>query len=180
MKTTIERQAFFRPHPGMNRGLRQTAIGFDHCVGYPMRECLGILIDERIHAVLTNAASAQSGQDWSGVSMGRTDHHMGPRNGRARFDRLTRRGNVMAPGRDQIEAHQSHFYQRLVGLGYNHAQVASLAAAMTLCLSIYGSFVIYKVGPGWLWITLGLVILGICGLTVRRKEWAYQNQHEEH
>ena len=68
------------------------------------------------------------------------------------------------------EAHSRHFYQRLVGLGYNHAQVATLAAAITLCLSIYGSFVIYKVGPGWLWITLGLATLVICGLRVRRKE----------
>ncbi len=77
------------------------------------------------------------------------------------------------------EAHSSHFYQRLVGLGYNHAQVASLAAAITLGLSICGTFIIYKVGPVWLWITVGLVTLGIYGLTVRRKEWERQNQYEE-
>ena len=68
------------------------------------------------------------------------------------------------------EAHSSHFYQRLVGLGYNHAQVASLAVVITLCLSIYGSFVIHKVGPGWLWITLGLVTLAICAGAVLEKD----------
>ena len=76
------------------------------------------------------------------------------------------------------EAHSSHFYQRLVGVGYNHAQVASLAVVITLCLSIFGTFVIHKVGPGWLWITLGLVTLAICGLTVRAKERTYVTKDE--
>ena len=77
------------------------------------------------------------------------------------------------------EAHSSHFYQRLVGVGYNHAQVASLAAAITVCLSIYGLFVIYKVGSAWVWITSGLVTLAICGLTVRRKEQARLSNYEK-
>ncbi len=77
------------------------------------------------------------------------------------------------------EAHLNHFYQRLVGLGYNHAQVASLAAVITLCLSIYGSFVIHNVGPDWLWIALGLATLAGCGVTVRRKERAHLNRYEE-
>ena len=77
------------------------------------------------------------------------------------------------------EAHSEHFYQRLVGLGYNHAQVASLAAAITLYLSICGSLVIYKIGPVWLWVTLSLVTLVICGFTVQRKERMHLNQYEE-
>ena len=76
------------------------------------------------------------------------------------------------------EAHSSHFYQRLVGLGYNHAQVTSFAAVIALWLSIYGTFVIHKVGPGWLWITLGLATLTVCGLTVRAKERTYVNKNE--
>jgi Fuc2NAc and GlcNAc transferase len=70
------------------------------------------------------------------------------------------------------EAHSSHFYQRLVGLGYNHAQVTSVTLVITLCLSIFGSFVIHNVGPGWLWMTLGLVTLAICALAVLEKERA--------
>ena len=77
------------------------------------------------------------------------------------------------------EAHSSHFYQRMVGLGYNHAQVTSLTLVITLCLSIFGSFVIYKVGPGWLWMTLGLVTLASCALAVLEKERAYLNKNEE-
>jgi len=77
------------------------------------------------------------------------------------------------------EAHSSHFYQRLVGLGYNHAQVTSLTLVITLCLSIFGSFVIHNVGPGWLWMTLGLVTLAICALAVLEKERAYLNKNEE-
>jgi len=77
------------------------------------------------------------------------------------------------------EAHSSHFYQRLVGLGYNHAQVTSLAVVITICLSIYGSFVIHNVGPGWLWIMLGLVTLAICALVVLEKERVHFNKNEE-
>jgi len=77
------------------------------------------------------------------------------------------------------EAHSSHFYQRLVGVGYNHAQVTWFAVVITLCLSIYGTFVIHKVGPGWLWITLGLVTLAICALTVQAKERTYVNNDEK-
>jgi Fuc2NAc and GlcNAc transferase len=77
------------------------------------------------------------------------------------------------------EAHSSHFYQRLVGLGYNHAQVTSVTLVITLCLSIFGSFVIQNVGPGWLWMTLGLVILAIYALAVLEKERAYLNKNEE-
>ena len=77
------------------------------------------------------------------------------------------------------EAHSSHFYQRLVGLGYNHAQVASLAGIITVCLSIYGCFVVYKVGPSWLWFMLGLATLTMCGLTVRKKERKRLNQYED-
>ena len=76
------------------------------------------------------------------------------------------------------EAHSSHYYQRLVSVGYNHAQVTSFAVVIALCLSIYGTFVIHKVGPGWLWITLGLVTLAICGLTVRAKERTYVTKDE--
>ena len=70
------------------------------------------------------------------------------------------------------EAHSSHFYQRLASLGYNHAQVTSLTLVITLCLSILGSFVIHNVGPGWLWMTLGLITLAICVLAVLEKERA--------
>jgi len=77
------------------------------------------------------------------------------------------------------EAHSSHFYQRLVGLGYNHAQVTSLTLVITLCLSIFGSFVIHNVGPGWLWMTLGLITLAICVLAVLEKERTCLNKNEE-
>ena len=77
------------------------------------------------------------------------------------------------------EAHSSHYYQRLVGVGYNHAQVTSFAVVITLSLSIYGTFVIYKIGPGWLWITLGLATLATCGLTVRVKEQMYVDEDEK-
>ena len=77
------------------------------------------------------------------------------------------------------EAHSSHFYQRLVRLGYNHAQVTLLAVVITLCLSIYATFLIHGFGPQWFWIMLGLVTLAGCGLAVRRKERAHLSQNEE-
>ena len=68
------------------------------------------------------------------------------------------------------EAHSSHFYQRLVGLGYNHAQVTSLAMMVTVCLSIYATLLIHERGPQWLWILLGGLTLAGCGLTIKHKE----------
>jgi Fuc2NAc and GlcNAc transferase len=68
------------------------------------------------------------------------------------------------------EAHSSHFYQRLVGLGYNHAQVTSLAMMVTVCLSIYATLLLHERGPQWLWILLGGLTLAGCGLTIKHKE----------
>jgi uncharacterized membrane protein YbaN (DUF454 family) len=68
------------------------------------------------------------------------------------------------------EAHSSHFYQRLVGLGYKHAQVTSLAMMVTVCLSIYATLLIHERGPQWLWILLGGLTLAGCGLTIKHKE----------
>ena len=68
------------------------------------------------------------------------------------------------------EAHSSHFYQRLVGLGYNHAQVSLFTVAVTLCLSIYATFLIGDVGSRFLWIALGGLTLVGCGMAIKHKE----------
>ena len=68
------------------------------------------------------------------------------------------------------EAHQSHFYQRLVRLGYNHAQVTSLAVMVTVCLSIYATLLIHERGPQLLWIFLGGLTMAGYGLTIKYKE----------
>jgi len=68
------------------------------------------------------------------------------------------------------EAHSSHFYQRLVRLGYNHAQVTLFAVAATLCFSIYATLVIGDVGSRFVWIALGGLTLIGCGMTIKYKE----------
>ena len=68
------------------------------------------------------------------------------------------------------EAHSCHFYQRLVGLGYNHAQVTLFAVVVTLCLSIYATFLIGDVGSRFLWIALGGLTLVGCGMAIKHKE----------
>ena len=73
------------------------------------------------------------------------------------------------------EAHSSHFYQRLVRLGYNHAQVTSLAVMVTVCLSIYATFLIHERAPQWLWILLGGLTLTGCGLIIKHKEKKHLN-----
>ena len=67
-------------------------------------------------------------------------------------------------------AHSSHFYQRLVGLGYNHAQVTLFAVVVTLCLSIYATFLIGDVGSRLLWFVLGSFTLVGCGMAIKHKE----------
>ena len=73
------------------------------------------------------------------------------------------------------EAHSSHFYQRLVRLGYNHAQVTSLAVMVTACLSIYATLLIHERAPQWLWILLGGLTLTGCGLIIKHKEKKHLN-----
>lgn len=65
--------------------------------------------------------------------------------------RLAHHENVFA-------AHRSHLYQRLIKLGYSHAQVASLYIALT----------VIGVGFGWLWLNhkavLVYILLPLCAL----------------
>ena len=75
------------------------------------------------------------------------------------------------------EAHSSHYYQRLVSVGYNHAQVTSFASGnYVMPVDLWNVCSPQSLVPGWLWITFGLVTLAICGLTVlsERTDVRYQ------
>lgn len=68
------------------------------------------------------------------------------------------------------EAHSGHYYQRLVHAGWSHARVARIAVVVNLILGVLATADAFRLTPGWLWLTLCLVLLGALGFYVRRQE----------
>ena len=68
------------------------------------------------------------------------------------------------------EAHREHFYQRAVAVGWGHARVTVTVIVASIMLSVFATFEVFRVGPGWLWIVLGLSLLAVLAIVVVRQE----------
>ena len=86
------------------------------------------------------------------------------------FDATVTLGRRCLTGERWWEAHATHFYQRAVRSGVGHAGVSILALLGSGCLAVLGTLDMLGVGPGMLWFPLGLVLVMLMMVGVRRLE----------
>jgi Fuc2NAc and GlcNAc transferase len=86
------------------------------------------------------------------------------------FDATATLGRRCFAGERWWEAHATHFYQRAVRSGVGHARVSILALLGSGCLTILGTLDMLGVGPRMLWFPLGLALVMLMMLGVRRLE----------
>ena len=86
------------------------------------------------------------------------------------FDATVTLGRRCLTGERWWEAHATHFYQRAVRSGVGHARVSILALLGSGCLAVLGTLDMLGIGPGMLWFPLGLVLVMLMMVGVRRLE----------
>ncbi len=69
-------------------------------------------------------------------------------------------------------AHREHFYQRAVIAGWSHAQVTTTVVVTSVIMAILGTLEMLHIGPLYLWLPLGMLVLGTLAFLVRKKSLA--------
>jgi Fuc2NAc and GlcNAc transferase len=67
------------------------------------------------------------------------------------------------------KAHREHLYQRAVIAGWSHAQVTTTVIITSIFMAILGTLEMLHVSPVYLWVPLGMFVLGVLALIVRKK-----------
>jgi Fuc2NAc and GlcNAc transferase len=86
------------------------------------------------------------------------------------FDATATLGRRCLTGERWWEAHATHFYQRAVRSGVGHAWVSNVALLGSCCLAVLGTLDILGVWPRILWFPLGLALVMLMMVGVRRLE----------
>ncbi len=66
-------------------------------------------------------------------------------------------------------AHREHLYQRAVIAGWSHAQVTTTVIITSVFMAILGTLEMLHVSPVYLWVPLGILVLGLLTLIVLKK-----------
>lgn len=67
------------------------------------------------------------------------------------------------------QAHREHLYQRAVIAGWNHAQVTTTVIITSALLAVLGTLEMLHVSPVFLWLPLGVLMLGMLATIVIKR-----------
>jgi UDP-N-acetylmuramyl pentapeptide phosphotransferase/UDP-N-acetylglucosamine-1-phosphate transferase len=69
-------------------------------------------------------------------------------------------------GRNVLNAHNEHLYQRAVRSGMSHVAVTKRVIALNLFLALLASMIVAGFGPTWLWVLTALLMLIVAAVRV--------------